>query len=171
MGSLGRIGRGVRGVVAFPFLLVPWREIAASGRAIEEQARALWGRKDSASSGRPHQLICESDRAVDLRGFAEARGLTDGQVDGLMSRRRRETARAAYLCFVLGWATFLGLLYRVSTESWTTSACVTALEFSPFCMIFFLTAFQYALQNFRLRTLRHATAVEFLRTNEPFWPR
>ena len=171
MGSLGRIGQGVRSVVAFPFLLVPWREIAASGQEIENQARRLWERKHRASSDDSQQVIFDSDRVIDVRGFAEVWGLTDGQVEGLMNRRRRETARAAYLCFVLGWAAFLGLLYRLSTALWTSSAVVTALEFSPFCLIFFLIAFQYALQNFRLRTLRQATAVEFLRTNEPFWPR
>jgi hypothetical protein len=170
MAILGRIGRAFRSVIAMPLLLVPWREIKTSGREIDAQVRSLWERKNRASM-ELREAICDTDRAIDFRGFTEARGLTDGQAQALVRRRRRETARAAYLCFFLGWAAFLGLLYRVSTASWTSAAVVTALEFSPFCLVFFLMAFQFALQNFRLRTLRHATVVEFLNTNAPFWPR
>lgn len=169
MGLLRRIGRGLRAVVAFPFLLVPWREIGASGRAIGDQAQDLWAQTRGAVG--PQQVITAGDRLVDLRSFAEARGLTDRQTDALMRRRRRETARASYLCFALAWASFFGLLYRALTAPSTSGAFPAAFEFSPFCLMFFLMAFQYALQNFRLRTLRHATAVEFLQTNEPFWPR
>ena len=169
MGLLRGIGRGLRGVVAFPFLLVPWREIGASGRAIGDGAQDLWAQTHR--TGGAQQVITAADRLIDLRSFAEARGLTDGQTEALVRRRRRETARASYLCFALAWASFVGLLYRALAAPSTSGAFPAALEFSPFCLMFFLMAFQYALQNFRLRTLRHATAVEFLQTNEPFWPR
>ena len=170
MSVFNGIRRGVRKAAAFPFILVPWREIKESRRAIEDRARELWSLAQQAKAAE-QQVIRDGDRLVDLRAFAETQGLSDGQARALLGKRRRETATAAYACFVFGWASFLFLLYRVATVSWASSTFVVAIEFIPFCVLFFLTAFKFALDNFRLRMLRHATAAEFLSTNEPFWPR
>lgn len=170
MSVFSSVGRGVRRAAAFPFILVPWREIKEGRRAIEDRARELWAQAQQVSEPE-QQVIREGDRLVDLRAFAEAKGLSDGQARGLLAKRRRQTAATAYVCFAFGWASFLFLLYQVATESWASGVFIVTLEFSPFSVLFFLMAFRFALDNFRLRMLRHATAVEFLTTKEPFWPR
>jgi ABC-type multidrug transport system fused ATPase/permease subunit len=169
MRVLSSIGRGVRKAAALPFILVPWRQIKQGRRAIQDQARELWSQSRQDKAGM-QQVIRDGDRLIDLRAFAEERGLSEGQARGLLAKRRRETAVAAYACFVFGWLSFFFLLYRVATVPWTSGALVVTLEFSPFSVLFFLMAFKFALDNFRLRKLRHATAGEFLTTNEPFWP-
>jgi hypothetical protein len=170
MGVISRIGRGVRKAAVVPFILVPWRQIKESHRAIEDQARRFLSQAQQTRAAE-QQVIRDGDRLLDLRAFAEARGLSDGQAWALLAKRRRETAVAAYACFGLAWASFLWLLYQLATVSWTSSAFVIVMEFSPSCVLFFLMAFKFALDNFRLRMLRHATASEFVSTNEPFWPR
>jgi len=45
------------------------------------------------------------------------------------------------------------------------------LQFAPFCLVFFLAAFQQAHVNWQLRTGRLGSAGEYLRSADPFWPR
>jgi hypothetical protein len=45
-----------------------------------------------------------------------------------------------------------------------------ALEFLPFCALFYLLAFYNALLNFQMRIGRAASWREYLATSEPFWP-
>lgn len=167
MGLLAKTGQGARRLLTWPFILVPWREILAGGRSIRSQANDLWSKVCAEDR---QQVIRDGDRLVDLRGFAQAHGLSEQEGRALVGRRRRETAVAAYACFVLGWVTFSLVLYHIISLSWRSGPIVGALEFSPFCVLFFLMAFKFALDNFRLRVLRHATAGEFLTTNKPFWP-
>jgi hypothetical protein len=47
----------------------------------------------------------------------------------------------------------------------------SALEFLPFCTLFFLRAFKSAWMNWQLRTRRLGSPVAFLTTTEPFLPR
>ncbi|MBB4200196.1 hypothetical protein CCR94_02205 [Rhodoblastus sphagnicola] len=169
MGLFRGLGRRLGGLMKIPFVFVPWREIKKGKNAIEEQAAEIWSQVKRAKEI-DQQVIVDGDRLIDLSSFAEEKGLSDRQARALLARRRRETARAAYACFALGWAAFFFLAYRIAGESWTSGPFVTTIEFSPFCILFFLMAFKFALDNFRLRTLSHVTASEFLHTNEPFWP-
>ncbi|PPQ34914.1 hypothetical protein SAMN06265338_13516 [Rhodoblastus acidophilus] len=169
MGLFSSVGRALRGFAKVPFLLAPWREIKRSKDTIVDQALGIWSQARRGNDAN-QQVILDGDRLIDLAAFAEENGLSDRQARALLARRRRETARAAYTCFALGWGAFFFLAYRIVGESWTSGPFVVTLEFSPFCVLFFLMAFKFALDNFRLRTLRHATAGEFLRTNETFWP-
>ena len=170
MGVFRSIGRFFVIVGKLPFALVPWREMKASKDAIRDHAAELWSQARRGAEVE-QQVILDGDRLVDLSRFAQQKGLSEGQARAVLARRRRETARTAYACFVLGWAAFGFLCYRISNAPFNSRAVVTALEFTPFSILFFLMAFRFALDNFRLRMLRHATAGEFLRTNEPFWPR
>jgi hypothetical protein len=45
-----------------------------------------------------------------------------------------------------------------------------AVEFAPFCLVFFLVAFLSGLENYQLRTRRLATAWEYLNNSGRFWP-
>ena len=48
---------------------------------------------------------------------------------------------------------------------------VLSVEFLPFCVLFFLVAFNNALLNFQIRMRRLATWRDYLLTSESFWPR
>jgi hypothetical protein len=87
-----------------------------------------------------------------------------------LCRRRRGAAVFAYIAFGLGWLFFAGWIYRLATIPWTGGFVVTAVEFLPFVLVFFLQAFKSALQNFQIRTRRLATPGEYLRTRDAFWP-
>jgi hypothetical protein len=129
MGVFSSIGRGVRKAAALPFILVPWREIKESGRSIEERTRDLWSQTQQARTAE-QQVICDGDRLVDLRAFAEARGLSDGQAIWLLTKRRRETAIAAYACFV--FVRFGNRDARGSSRDLTRPAIVHARRPGPF---------------------------------------
>jgi hypothetical protein len=57
------------------------------------------------------------------------------------------------------------------SSPWTAARIALALEFLPFCALFFLLAFYHALLNFQIRIGRAASWREYLATSEPFWPR
>ena len=74
MGLLAKTGQGARRLLTWPFILVPWREILAGGRSIRSQANDLWSRTRAEDR---QQVIRDGDRLVDLRGFAQAHGLSE----------------------------------------------------------------------------------------------
>ena len=53
----------------------------------------------------------------------------------------------------------------------TGSRLIVALEFLPFCALFFLMAFHNALINFQIRMGRTAGWREYLTTDDQFFPR
>ena len=163
--ALGGLWRGTVWLASTPFRLFPHREIARSAEAIGQ----MWA---SVRHGRERRSIVEieEDRSFDLRATAFLRGMTPRALEALLEKRRRATARNAYLCFALAWLFFFGWLYRLAHMPWTSSALLTVLEFAPFCVIFFLLAFKSALQNYQIRTRRLATAAEYLCASESFWP-
>lgn len=48
---------------------------------------------------------------------------------------------------------------------------LTAMQFAPFCLVFFLAAFRQAHVNWQLRTGVLGSAGDYLRSAEPFFPR
>jgi hypothetical protein len=101
----------------------------------------------------------------------ESHDSTQFRIAELLWRRRRESARTAYLSFGLGWLSFFAWLVRAATTPWTSGHLLPVIEYAPFCVIFFLVAFRSALQNYQIRTRRLATASEYLQTPNSFWPR
>jgi len=57
------------------------------------------------------------------------------------------------------------------SSPWTAARIALALEFFPFCALFFLLAFYHALLNFQIRIGCAASWREYLATSAPFWPR
>jgi hypothetical protein len=53
---------------------------------------------------------------------------------------------------------------------WTTSATLTALQFTPACLVLFLLAFRFALENYQIRMRRKVTVIEYLTASQNFWP-
>jgi glucan phosphoethanolaminetransferase (alkaline phosphatase superfamily) len=85
--------------------------------------------------------------------------------------RRRQTALIAYATFVLASIFLAAWVCEALSSPWTAARVALALEFLPFCALFFLLAFYNALLNFQIRIGRAASWREFLATSEPFWPR
>ncbi len=85
--------------------------------------------------------------------------------------RRRRTARMAYGTFALACLFLAAWLRAALLSPWTASRILLALDFLPFCVLFFLLAFYNALLNFQIRLGRAAGWREYLMTSEAFLPR
>jgi hypothetical protein len=48
---------------------------------------------------------------------------------------------------------------------------LTALQFTPACLVFFLLAFRFALENYQIRMRRKVTVMEYLTASKGLWPR
>jgi hypothetical protein len=113
----------------------------------------------------------EDAGCFDLRPTAHSYGLSLPALEALLARRRRQTAQIAYAAFVLAWVFLLGWLWHALSTPWTATRVASAIEFLPFCVLFFLVAFYNALLNFQIRVGRMANWREYLATSQPFWPR
>ena len=127
----GRLWRGTRWVASGPFEAFPGAAIARNGRFIGRLWRLV--RVGPQSDAR---LYLQEDRSIDLTATAFAYGISIGELEARLVRRRRETARAAYLSFGFGWVFFGLWVLRAATMPWTSVHVFPLLEFMPFCAIF-----------------------------------
>jgi hypothetical protein len=162
---LRRAWRSAAWIVSAPLRVFPREEIAKSASAIATVVGVL---KRGPRPGPTVTVI--DDRTFDLEATAFRQGLSVSQLEALLRRRRRASARFAYLAFGMGWLCFGAWLYRLTHGEWSAGFLVTAVEFVPFCLVFFLLAFKSGLENYQLRTRRRASVMEYLRTSESFWP-
>jgi hypothetical protein len=162
---LGRLWRGVKFVGGGPLSAFGPKEITGGARLIARLADQVRGRR-----GMDPRVHVGDGRSLDVEATADACGISVDELEDQLRCRRRETARLAYATFGLGWFLFGLWLYRAAFAVWSVGTIVTAVEFAPFCAVFFLMAFRSALENYQLRTRRLATAMEYLGTPERFWP-
>ncbi|WOJ91797.1 hypothetical protein RZS28_18890 (plasmid) [Methylocapsa polymorpha] len=157
--------RGTKWFASVPFQAFPHEDIVKTGRMIA-------GLSDDLRRVRKgdRRFRVNKDWSFDLVATAFLHGVSVAAIEELLVRRRRVTARAAYLAFGFGWLFFLGWLWRAATMQWTLGTAASMLEFAPFCVCFFVAAFWNALQNYQIRTRRLATAWEYLATTGAFWP-
>lgn len=163
---LGKAWGQTKWLAGGPIRAFPKQEIVESGRLIGTLIEKVRRRPRGSGPFRVHE-----DRTFDLAATAFLYGISVGELEELLWRRRRESARAAYLSFGLGWLSFFAWLIRAATMPWTSGHLLPVIEYAPFCVIFFLVAFRSALQNYQIRTRRLATASEYLQTQDSFWPR
>jgi hypothetical protein len=158
--------RRAKFMAAGPVANVGFEEISEGRRLIGQ----LW---DLLKRGAPTdtQLRIGGDGSIDLMATAFSYGIS---VEALIARlqfRQKQTARAAYAMFGLGSVSVVLWLYG-ALHMWMSSARLfSALEFLPFCTLFFLLAFRSAHLNWQLRTRRLGSPAAFLTTTEPFLPR
>ncbi|WP_036262914.1 hypothetical protein [Methylocapsa aurea] len=157
---------GAKWLAASPLQSIPRDQIAQNARLIQSLGGAVFG--GHRVNGGIRTL---ADRTFDLAATAFHHGISIEELENLLFRRQCETARTAYLSFGLGWLFFVAWLIRSATMPWAAGHILPVLEFAPFCLIFFLTAFRAALKNYQIRTRRLATAGEYLRTERSFWPK
>ncbi len=162
----GTLWGGARWLVSMPLRHFPRDEIRKNAALIGSLFEVVKRRPERAAG-----LRVTDGRSFDLEATAFEQGIAVWQLEVLLVRRQRTTARYAYISFALGWLFFAGWVYRLSSIEWSPGVALPALEFAPLCVAFFLYAFKTALQNYQIRTRRVATATEFLQTKDAFWPR
>jgi hypothetical protein len=159
-GVLRRIGRAA---------FAPWRLLR-----IEESMAAIRRDFDDLSSGgragAPRMRLDETG-AFDLDASAFLHGKRRTAFEDALAVRQVSTARNARIFLGLGALFFLGWLYRLMTMTWTANAALTALQFTPACVVFFLLAFRFGLENYQIRMRRKVRTMEYLSAPHGFWPR
>jgi hypothetical protein len=123
------------------------------------------------ASHRNRRFRTSDDGGVDFEATGFLQGTSVSQVERRLRVRRRQTARIAYATFALGCIFSAAWAYEALSSPWTAERIALALEFLPFCALFFLMVFYNALLNFQIRICRTASWREYLVTREPFWPR
>ena len=162
---LGRMWRGVKFVMGGPAAAFGAEEVAQGARLIR---RLIGDIRHRPAAQVP--IVLEDGRTIDLDATARSHAITAEELKERLARRRRETARLAYVTFGLGWLVFGIWICRALFTVWSSSAVIAAIEFAPFCCAFFLMSFRAALENYQIRTRRLATAIEYLGTSGSFWP-
>lgn len=161
----GGFWRSLKTAAASPFQAFPKDEVVEGVKLIGSLAKLQREHRRKTET-----FPLDGDGNFDLRALAFFNGRSVSELEALLWRRRKTTARAAYLAFGLGWLCFIAWVWRAIVVPWSASSWVQALEFLPFLVFFFLAAFWCGLMNFQIRTRRLATAKEYLCTREVFWP-
>ncbi len=113
-----------------------------------------------------------ADRDVfDLEATAFSYGVSVATLEARLAARRRQTALLAYALFGIACVFLLGWLRSALSAPLTGGRLLAAIEFLPFCGLFFLMAFYNALINFQIRIGRTVSWREYLTTDEAFLPR
>jgi hypothetical protein len=162
---LGRTWGGVKWFGSPAIRAFPKDEVVEGWRGIGRLIAAV---RQGQPSDRRFRL--HDDRGFDLEATAFLHGVSVQQLEAVLRRRQRQTALAAYISFGFGWVFFVLWVFKAATMPWSSWRIFSVLEFAPFCVFLFLTAFRSALQNYQIRTRRRATAGEYLDTSGQFWP-
>jgi hypothetical protein len=163
---LGRVFRGIGWMSAGPMDWVGRRGISRGASFIRDLCVAL-----RAGAQRDPRFRANEDGGYDLEATAFSHGMSLFELERRLKVRRRQTARIAYATLALGCIFLTAWMCEALSSPWTAMRVVLALEFLPFCALFFLLAFYNALLNFQIRIGRAASWREYLATDEPFWPR
>jgi len=119
--------------------------------------------------GGPHlRLVSASGRRIDSEEIAFALGVSITEIERRLANKRIKTRRAAlsYLSaaiVMLAFWAYAEILYTY--VSWSYVASLLSI-----CVAFFLASFYNALINWQIRTRRLGTWLEFLYTNDSWWP-
>ncbi len=161
----GWVWRGAKLVLGAPLSAVPLGQIVRNGRQLGQIL------SDLRQGPKPSRAVPQQpDGRMDTATMTFVYGLSESELGQHLAQRRRQTAVTAYVAFGLGWV-FLGAwLLRLLNLDWTGQRLLTALQFGPFCLMFFLTAFKHAHANWQMRTGLLGSAGDYLRSAEAFWP-
>ena len=162
----GWIWRGSKLVLGAPLSAFPLGQIIRNGRQIGTLV------SDLRQGFRPPRAVPQHrDGKLDKAATAFVYELSEADLDKRLALRRWQTARMAYFAFGLGWMSVAAWMLRLLHLDWAGQRLMAALQFAPFCLAFFLTAFKQAHVNWQLRTGLLGSAGDYLRSAEPFWPR
>jgi hypothetical protein len=161
-----RVFRGIGWLSAGP---IDWVGL----RGISRGASFIRGLSVTLRTGARCDPRCQAreDGSYDLEATAFLHGISLLGLERGLKGRQRQTARVAYATFALGCIFLTAWMCEALLSPWTAMRVVLALEFLPFCALFFLLGFYNALLNFQIRIGRPAGWREYLTTDAPFWPR
>src|SRR6516162_1253537 len=162
----GRVFRGIGWLSAGPVDWMGLRGISRGASFIRNLATIL-----RAGAQRHPRFPASEDGGYDLEATAFLCGISLFQLQRRLQLRQRQTARIAYATFALGCIFLTAWICEALVSPWTAMRVILALEFLPFCALFFLLAFYNALLNFQIRVGRSAGWREYLSTDKSFWPR
>jgi hypothetical protein len=161
----GKVFRGAGWLAGGPVDWIATRRIARSASFIRDLVVTL-----RVGPQRDARFKTHDDGVFDLQATAFCYGLSVHELEARLAARRRQSARIAYGTFALAWFFLLAWLWHALSSPWNAARIASALDFLPFCVLFFLVAFYNALLNFQVRIGRRASWREYLATSERFWP-
>jgi hypothetical protein len=162
----GRVFRGIGWLSVGPVDWAGLRGISRSASLIRHLSVTV----RSGSRG-DQRFRTSGDGGFDLNATAFLYGISVPEIERRLKVRRRQTALIAYATFGLACIFLMAWVCEALSSPWTAARIALALEFLPFCALFFLLAFYQALLNFQIRIGRAASWREYLATSAPFWPR
>jgi hypothetical protein len=162
----GRVFRGIGWLSAGPVNWFGLRGISRGASFIGDLTATL-----RASAQRDPRIRASEDGGYDPEATAFLHGISLFELQRRLKVRQRQTARIAYATFALGCIFLTAWICEALVSPWTAMRVVLALEFLPFCALFFLLSFYNALLNFQIRVGRTAGWRQYLSTDKPFWPR
>jgi len=163
---LGKLIGGIGWMLSGPVDWADTKSIACAGALIRGLSIAARPRRP-----RDSRFKLEPEGGFDLTATAFCFSLSVPELQRRLTARRRQTAQIAYLMFGLACVVLLAWFRAALVSPWTSARVVLALDFLPFCVLFFLIAFYNALINFQIRMRRVVGWRDYLTTNEAFWPR
>ena len=164
-GLFRRAAGGMKKVLTEGLASVAGGEVGDGRRFIGDVANSM---RAPVAIDRRFQLY--DDGSFDLNATAFLYGVSVWELEKRLVKRQEEFRRRACLWFSFGWLAFFAWIWRTATLHWTAGHILAAIEFAPFCLIFFLVAFQSALLNYQIRRRRLVSAWHYLQADE-FWPR
>ena len=162
----GRVFRGIGWLSAGPVYWAGLRGISRSASFIRHLSVTV-----RSGSRADRRFRTTGNGGFDLNATALLYGISVPELERRVKVRRRQTALVAYATFGLACIFLTAWVCEALSSPWTAPRISLALEFLPFCALFILLAFYYALLNFQIRIGRAASWREYLATSGPFWPR
>jgi hypothetical protein len=132
---LRRNWRRAKFVAGGPVASVGVKEISQGARLIDSLVGLL-----KAGPTADRRLKTNDDRTIDLKATAFSYGISVVELERRLRSRQAQTLRAAYATFGLGSLSLLLWLYGALQMRMSSARFVSALEFLPFCALFFLLA-------------------------------
>lgn len=161
----GRMRRASGKLGGAPLPSVGTEEIAAGARLIGGLASLL-----RHGPGADNRMRTGDDGQIDLGATAFLYGISVEELVSRIHRRRGDTARAAYIFFGLGSLLFVLWLWEALSLRTDAARVLSATEYLPFWLVFYLLSFKSAWMNWQLRLRRLGSPVEYLRTTGRFLP-
>ena len=161
-----RLWRGTKTVARGPIDAAAPGEIARGAELIRSLLELLQHGPDADTRFRVDEA-----GSIDLNATAFLHGLTPASLEARIHMRRAQTKRAAYALFVLGTVGFFGWILEALSMRLSATRVISAIEFLPFALFLYLSAFRCAWLNWQLRTRRSGSALAYLQTTAPFLPR
>ena len=163
---LKRTWRRTKFVASGPIANIGLHEISSGARLIGQLTTQVRRGPDPDS-----RLKSDERGGIDLQATAFSYGISVEELVERMHTRRQQTARSAYALFGLGACFLVVWLWQATHMRLSSARIISAVEFLPFCILFFLVATKSAWMNWQLRTRRLGSLLDYLQTSDPFLPR